>query len=131
MECNVCCTVLAVPELEKKQYEPCDHMLGDFNCDLFNKPERPKVCRAWYCFWLAEGQRDYKKRTKARNMILDKEDRPDKSGVVFAFDETWKGVGPGFNAYEAWPSAFETSDAQNTLQYMASHFTIFRKYADG
>lgn len=127
-DCNVCCEVLEIPELKLPMYQKCDHMV-EGKCELFNKPERPKVCKAWYCFWLAEGQEDYRKRTNMP-LILRREDRPDKSGIFFAFREV-EGA-PSFIAYESWKGSSFTGPAKDALKKMSKLFQIFlRRFANG
>ena len=122
-ECNLCCTILAVPEVNKGRYEECEHMC-ESNCGLFNKPERPKVCGKWHCFWLAEGQQEYWKKTGLPKVLL-KNDRPDKSGVMFVNIESMNR--PAFHAYESWPGAFETKEAKEVLKVMNNRFFIWKE----
>lgn len=69
-DCTVCCTVGAVPELNKPAYEECRFLCS--GCSLFSKPERPKVCGTFKCSWLwGHGKES---------------DRPDQIGVMFAIN---------------------------------------------
>lgn len=86
--CTACCAVIAVPALNKPEYQPCKHQ-APAGCAIYGKPERPIECSQWNCAWL-EGFG----RTK---------DRPDKSGVLaygierrgqklIHFAEVWSGA---------------------------------------
>ena len=69
-KCTACCTVLGVPELEKKHQTPCVYEKTDScGCSIYD--DRPATCKGFYCAWrLGLGTYD---------------DRPDKIGVVFAY----------------------------------------------
>ena len=47
--CTLCCTALAVPELGKKNGEPCVHITSE-GCGIYE--DRPLSCRAFECAWL-------------------------------------------------------------------------------
>jgi len=47
--CSVCCSVLAVPELDKSGYEVCRHLCAS-GCAIY--PDRPESCRSFTCEWL-------------------------------------------------------------------------------
>jgi hypothetical protein len=64
-ECTACCTALAVQELDKPRYRPCQH-LGEAGCGAYQS--RPGSCRDYQCLWL-QG-------------FLGDEDRPDRLGVI-------------------------------------------------
>lgn len=68
-ECDACCYVLEVKELNKKQYTNCEHKKEGGGCNIWGKPSRPDVCHSWNCAWLFSW--------------LPEECRPDKSGIVF------------------------------------------------
>jgi hypothetical protein len=52
--CSLCCKLLAIPELEKPVNEWCKHCKpGNGGCTIYNKPEKPAVCDAYKCGWLA------------------------------------------------------------------------------
>ena len=69
--CSLCCTLLAIPELQKAMYVRCRHAVDRQGCGIYER--RPAVCRAFDCLWLQEpGVPDYW--------------RPDQSGMVLAGD---------------------------------------------
>jgi len=89
--CSLCCTVLRVDELHKLGGVSCVHQRAEGGCSIH--PQRPGICRAYRCLWLAGG--------------LTEEDRPDRLGAVLDV------VGDGGSAWleirEATPGAFERS----------------------
>ena len=70
-ECNVCCKLAEVSEGEF--YKPagilCQHASCK-GCDIFDKPQPPKMCNTYQCSWLRG--------------FGGNEDRPDKSGVMIS-----------------------------------------------
>lgn len=50
MSCAACCTSPSISSplpkmpLGKPAGVPCPHLMDDLRCELFGKPERPKVC---------------------------------------------------------------------------------------
>ena len=62
--CSLCCTVLYVPELRKKQNVKCQHC--EHGCAIY--VERPESCKTFECQWL-KGD-------------MGEEMRPDKIHVV-------------------------------------------------
>lgn len=77
--CTVCCHVAEVKEgiVQKPACQNCPFQ--DRGCKLFGQPQRPQVCQDFQCSWL----RGYG----------DKNDRPDKSGVMVSVNHfnggTW------------------------------------------
>lgn len=70
-DCDVCCFIGAVPELEpglnKPPHTPCKHQCG--GCAIHDQ-KRPGVCVDFQCAWLRG--------------VGDEDQRPDKSGVLCA-----------------------------------------------
>ncbi len=64
-ECQACCTLLGVPEIDKAPGTKCAN-LCDKGCSTYDI--RPKSCRDFVCLWTM--------------CMLPLGDRPDKSGVV-------------------------------------------------
>lgn len=62
-ECNVCCTVLGVEEIEKPEQSACTHA-SQHGCAIY--ATRPRACAAYRCYW--------------KLGILPIELRPDKVG---------------------------------------------------
>jgi hypothetical protein len=67
--CSLCCTLLRVDELGKPGGAPCVHQrAGRAGGACAIHPDRPGVCRAYRCLWLAGGLADA--------------DRPDRLGAM-------------------------------------------------
>jgi coenzyme F420-reducing hydrogenase beta subunit len=69
--CTACCTVLDVPELDKPEGVPCQH-LTDQGCGIYE--DRPEACRTFECL--------YKVVDMAPRM------RPDRSGFITTTQDT-------------------------------------------
>lgn len=52
-DCNVCCVVGAVPELEKPAHTPCKFIktCKSGSCSIFKSPELPSTCKTYDCAW--------------------------------------------------------------------------------
>jgi hypothetical protein len=66
--CTKCCTVMGVPELKKRPWLKCSHVLDGAGCSIYT--ERPASCAKFICGWLMDP-----------NMGPDL--KPDKCHVVF------------------------------------------------
>jgi hypothetical protein len=69
-ECTACCVALPVRELDLPPYHACAHLRAAPNAGCGIYPDRPSICRAWFCTWRL-------------SPALDDELRPDRSGVIF------------------------------------------------
>ena len=69
-ECRACCTTCAVNELDKPLNTPCVH-LAAHGCGIYEN--RPQSCRDYDCAWL--------------HGHFAVEDRPDKTGIVWTFEQ--------------------------------------------
>lgn len=75
--CNLCCNLMAVPDLHKPACVWCDHAGRPHGgCDIHGKPEFPGACASFHCLWLVSQSRPPRQR-----WIMGL--RPDRSGVVF------------------------------------------------
>ncbi len=50
--CTLCCTIPEILGLDKPMYKPCIHLAGQ-GCGIFGRRERPQVCAAFRCAYLA------------------------------------------------------------------------------
>lgn len=83
--CQLCCTTLAVPELEKAAGERC-RFLTPRGCGIYES--RPESCRTFDCGWL-QGEGDVSQRPDRVGGVL----LPTKLGLalyVIPGDERWK-----------------------------------------
>lgn len=70
-ECQACCTILKVDEINKPVDTPCEHLCGG-KCGVYD--QRPGTCESFECMWL-HGQ---------GFPIMEAEAlRPDRCGAVF------------------------------------------------
>lgn len=75
--CNLCCRLLAVPDLQKPACIWCEHAGRPHGgCAIHAAPEFPQACRDFHCLWLVS-----QSHPPARRWILGL--RPDRSAVVF------------------------------------------------
>lgn len=96
--CTACCTVMAVQELGKGNYERCRHLTSS-GCGIY--PDRPGTCRDWSCLWrlgLIEG---------------DERRRPDNLGLLFT--PLRHGGTAVLTAYEIWKDASKEPPAKYLL----------------
>ena len=50
--CTKCCTVMGVPELKKRPWDECPHVLAGRGCNIY--ADRPSGCRKFICGWLLD-----------------------------------------------------------------------------
>lgn len=50
-DCDLCCTLMAVRELEKPPFHPCAHLAPGGGCGVWG--EHPPSCRTFHCLWRA------------------------------------------------------------------------------
>ena len=70
-ECQLCCKLERITELEKPRSKWCPHLGGHVGCTIYG--ERPNSCRAFQCWWL-------------QNDKLPDALRPDRIGMYAAGD---------------------------------------------
>lgn len=63
-ECNLCCKLLVVEELEKPAHQWCPHVQLGVGCKIYDT--KPKVCSDFKCLWLLGlvGEKQYPLKTK-------------------------------------------------------------------
>ena len=75
--CNLCCQLLAVPDIHKPACVWCEHAGRPHGgCNLHGQPDYPAACASFHCLWLVS-----QSHAPATRWILGL--RPDRSGVVF------------------------------------------------
>ena len=75
-ECTLCCTLLAVDDIQKQAGEKCVHC--DNGCAIYES--RPDSCKSFYCAYA---------QMEKVNIAL----RPDKCGVIFEKINDWVVLG--------------------------------------
>jgi len=88
--CTACCDAVAVQEIDKPVYTPCQHMCGT-GCVIYQN--RPQQCREYMCAW------------KTLWTPNDEQWRPDNLGAIFDMD---KGAMGGDPAVRCWQLKSET-----------------------
>ena len=51
-DCNLCCTINRVKEIDKPAHQRCDYNNRLNRCSIFGKPERPIACNIFTCSWV-------------------------------------------------------------------------------
>lgn len=100
-QCQACCTVMAVKEIDKPLGEPCKH-LCEKGCSIYE--DRPEPCREFNCCW--------------RMGLGETNERPDLIGIVFDVTSPNPVTPQGLVAREVWPGAFK--EQQLMLQRLVS-----------
>jgi hypothetical protein len=77
--CTLCCTLLAVLELDKPADVPCKH-ITDTGCAIYE--DRPQSCRDVECLWLLT-----RNRPREFTVAMPAATRPDRTGVVVTAHE--------------------------------------------
>ncbi len=110
--CNVCCILPRITELNKAENIACQHLRSDLpvlgQCSIYN--ERPASCSGFQCLWL-------------QGHIGGEAHRPDKFGIMWTIS---KG-----DVYQAW-EVFEGSANTEKVRYMLNKIAqswvfIFRR----
>ncbi|MFO0562659.1 MAG: hypothetical protein U0269_31870 [Polyangiales bacterium] len=115
-ECTACCTLMAVPELHKRNRVACEHVCAQ-GCSIHER--RPEDCRLFHCLWL-------------RGAIEgDAQTRPDALGVMFDQFTLREDQSTHTLAFELWPGALDTEEARAVLHELAQEFKIALSYRDG
>jgi len=108
--CTVCCTVMGVEELKKKNYQRCCYLTE--RCSIYEA--RPPGCRDWSCNWLLG------------TLEGDERRRPDQLGLMFTYE--LKGEKMILTAYEVWDGASQQSDARLLLDKLQQKWPICLVY---
>ena len=110
--CSACCTVIGVPELGKRMYEPCEH-LCEAGCGIY--AERPGSCRTFECQWL--------RGVLEVDGTIDTELRPDACGVIFDYQPLTASEDV-FTAWEVEPGASASGEPRSIIQGLAERFLV-------
>jgi len=113
-DCRVCCTIGEVPEINKPSHVQCPHVCPT-GCDIFDQPERPKVCNSFECAW--------------KRGMGDEGERPDLIGAMFTINNESVGMADGpqqapiIYAVELEPDTVQTK-AKNMAVKMIDRFRL-------
>ena len=117
-ECNICCEILEVAEINNNQWVSCKHQC-DKGCDIYKN--RPSSCEEYNCYWI-EGN-------------FEESDRPDKVGLIIdagtqIFKDTWGDN--AINVREIRPGSINMEKASKLLNRLKDeNYTIFLKLYGG
>ena len=103
-DCTLCCRLLGVPELEKPAGTWCASCEVGCGCGRYD--DRPASCRNFECFWLMEDG-------------FPDELRPDRSGVVIAFEDSDSVV---LHVDPERPDALTRPAAEGLLPVLLRHY---------
>lgn len=115
--CDVCCNILEVRELNKKSYKNCDYRAESGGCGIYN--DRPSICRTWNCAYIL-------------GLMPNQEAlRPNNLGLMF-YPVSAKNNDLGIDmlmGQEVWPDAIYSSDCQKVIGWLKSKMmTMIRHY---
>lgn len=110
--CSACCTVIAVPEIEKGTYESCEH-LCETGCGIY--ADRPASCRTFECQWL--------RGVLEVDGAIDVAMRPDVCGVIFDYQPD-TAFGEIFIAWEVEPRASAKDLARSIIKGLAETYLV-------
>lgn len=106
-DCNACCSIPSIPELDKPEFTNCSHLKRGYKgCTIYM--DRPVSCKRFACLWLL-------------GMGKNK-DRPDRSGLM-AMPPTGTKELPIIQVYKVGSSAKSdqwTEDAQKLIRLLSS-----------
>jgi len=116
-DCDVCCNILEVKEINKKTYKNCDHRAEGGGCGIYES--RPHSCRTWDCSYIL-------------GLMPNKESlKPNNLGLMF-YPVSAKNNDLGIDilmGQEVWPNAIYSSDCQKVINWLKSTMmTMIRHY---
>jgi hypothetical protein len=120
-ECRACCIALGFEarpneaSFAKPAGEPCRHLCST-GCGIY--ADRPPVCRRFGCAWLREPS-------------LPASLRPDRSGVLFAMNDSVLGPGLAVYAYELKPGAAGRPLVARVIERVAAEAPVILVRFDG
>lgn len=112
--CQVCCTLLAVPGMNKPERTRCERLCRD-GCGDYGA--RPEDCQGYSCSWLLDPE-------------VPASWRPDRLGVVFdtALEEALVPMARGLPwvvAREVSPGSFLTPKAKKAIHAVSGSAVVF------
>lgn len=116
-DCDVCCNILEVRELNKKSYCNCIYRAESGGCGKYNS--RPSICHDWNCAYIL-------------GLMPDQESlKPNNLGLMF-YPVSSKNNDLKIDilmGQEVWPDAIYSSDSQKVINWLKSKMmTMIRHY---
>lgn len=106
-ECQMCCTLMGVKQLEKHPNQPCEHQCPT-GCAIHDS--RPQECRTYQCQWRFDES-------------FPEELRPDRVGCIIDIHET--PLGPGVVCHQTRPNQWREDPIMGILMQLAKHHQCF------
>lgn len=103
-ECKSCCIAFDIPELDKSQGAPCQHLCAK-GCGIYAR--RPLTCRNFECLWLMQDG--------------DPQFRPDNSGLLCTIRHFHENIGAGIQIVELFQGASATKEGRQWIDTLWSH----------
>lgn len=113
--CTLCCKLLPVSEIGKKQDEWCKHVVQGAGCGIYKT--RPESCRIWSCHWVL-------------NPDLPDELKPRHCHIVFdVMTDTIEQEGRVYEVIQAWcdpvyPDAHREPVVRKYIEYLAKTYGL-------
>jgi hypothetical protein len=70
-DCQLCCRLLPVRELEKLANTKCRHQTFAKGCGVYHKPGMPPSCAIWNCRWLVNNDTGHMSRPDRSHYVID------------------------------------------------------------
>jgi hypothetical protein len=103
-DCNICCTAMKVPALDKPAGVRCVHQTPQ-GCG--NYEHRPAPCREWYCLWVRD-----------QHGLFNDSQRPDRLGIFFTASPPDAAGRQVIGAHETHPGAAHSFDAKQLILFL-------------
>jgi hypothetical protein len=87
--CTTCCTVMGVPELKKRPWDPCPHVTAGLGCGIY--AERPAGCRTFICGWLLDPSMGPDLKPENCHVVFDQKDEQNIFATCDAnYPDAWR-----------------------------------------
>lgn len=70
-DCQLCCKLLPVREVDKGANTRCRHQRAHKGCMVYNTPAMPPCCKVWNCRWLVNDRADALRRPDRSSYVID------------------------------------------------------------
>jgi hypothetical protein len=70
-DCQLCCKLLPVVEVDKKANQRCRHQKVHKGCQVYDKPAMPPCCKMWNCRWLVNDRTEALRRPDRAGYVID------------------------------------------------------------
>jgi hypothetical protein len=70
-DCQLCCRLLPVRELDKRANTKCQHQTFAKGCGVYHKPGMPPSCAIWNCRWLVNNDTAKMSRPDRSHYVID------------------------------------------------------------